>query len=134
MASFSHYSLQKAVFEKLTGNAPLMALITSVYDRPPAGASFPYITIGDADIADLSSLGALGTEQRVELHIWSREGGRAQAATIMDAVYGLLHNGSLTIIGQQLISIRFLSSEIMLENDGWTYHGRMQLRVLLYVV
>lgn len=131
MASFSHYALQKALYQKLTGNTPLMAVVTGIFDRAAQGTAFPYITIGDAVIHDWSTKSATGTQQLVEIHIWSREGGRKQAAEIMDMVYGLLHNGSLTVEAQALVMIRFVSSNLQLESDGWTYHGAMRLRVLL---
>lgn len=131
MVGFSHFVLQQALYERLTSNAPLMAMVSGVFDRVPDDTSFPYITLGDMAISDASALGTVGTDQRVDLHVWSREGGRKQAAAIMDSVYGLLHNANFSVTGQALVNARFSSSTIQLENDGWTYHGKMQFRVIL---
>ena len=108
-----------------------MALLTGVCDRPPQGTAFPYITLGESAGADWSSKTTTGMEHHVALHVWSREGGRKQAASVMDLVHTLLHDASLSVTGQTLVMIRFTGSSIVLENDGWTYHGEMHFRALL---
>ena len=52
MANFSHLPLQKAVYEALTSDTGLMALITGIYDRPVQNTSFPYVTIGGQRLVD----------------------------------------------------------------------------------
>ncbi len=131
MANFSHYSLQHAVYQQLSADSQLLTLVNAVYDRPPQGSAFPYITIGESKISDWSTKTTTGTEQVFAVHAWSRNGGRKEAATIMERVYMLLHQAGLTVTGQVLVSLRFVSSEIMLENDGFTYHGVMEFRALL---
>lgn len=131
MTIYSHQPMQKALYQQLTGNAPLMALVTGIYDRIPQGTPMPYIVLGDATLHDRSTKTSGGTEQLLTLRVWSREGGRKQAATIMEKVHSLLHEADILVEGQNLISIRFVSSAITLENDGYTYQGQMQFRALL---
>lgn len=131
MSSFSHYHLQTAIYQALTGDAALMSLVTAVYDRPPQGTGFAYITIGESAGSDWSSKTTGGMEHIIAVHVWSREGGRRQAAVIMERVHTLLHRADVAVSGQTLVMMRFVASEIVLENDGWTYHGVMQFRVLL---
>ena len=131
MANFSHYPLQSAIYSALTGDATLMALITGVFDRPPQGTAFPYITLGESFGRDLSTLATVGMEHHFTLHVWSREGGRKQAAQIMERLHTLLHQVILTVTGQTMVTMSFVSSTIMLEDDGWTYHGEMQFHTVL---
>jgi len=131
MTAFSQLALQTAIYTKLTGDATLMALITSVFDRQPQGSAFPYVTIGDCSAKDLSNKAGAGTEHKMTLHVWSREGGRTQAATIMDRLYQLLHQGTLTVSGHTLVVMHFITSAIVLESDGDTYHGTLTLRIVL---
>ena len=131
MADFSHFALQKAIYETLTADSTLMALVEGIYDRVPQDCAFPYISIGEAKIADWSTKTTTGTEQLISLYVCSREGGRKQAATIMERIHTLLHNASPAVDGQALISLRFVGSSIELESDGWTYRGMVQLRALL---
>lgn len=131
MENIGYYALQKAIYEKLVGNVSLMAVIVGVFDHTPQETAFPFVTIGDVAASDYSSLGKSGTEQRLNIHIWSREAGHKQVADIMEMIYGLLHNGSVTVVGQTLVAMRFLSTSIQLEGDGWTNHGVMRLLVHL---
>ncbi len=130
MTVFSQLALQTAIYEKLTGDTTLMAL-AKVYDHTPQGSAFPYVTIGDSTAKDISRMGAVGTEHKMTLHVWSREGGRAQTATIMNRLYELLHQGTLTVIGHTLVIMQFTASAITLENDGNTYQGTLAFRIVL---
>ena len=131
MGNFSHYPLQQAIYQKLTGDATLMALITGVFDRTPQDTNFPYISIGESAAHDWSNLGTTGTAHVLTLHVWSREGGRKQAAQIMERLYTLLHQGTLTVSGQSFVSMHFTASDIGMESDGWTYQAKMHFSVLL---
>ncbi len=131
MSGFSHLALQQSLYQTLTGDATLTALASGVFDRPPQSGAFPYVTLGDAAIKDRSTKTTTGSEQIVMLHVWSRDGGRKEAATIMDRIYVLLHQANLTVTGQTLVMIRFTASSLTQENDGVTYNGAMQFRALL---
>ena len=131
MANFSHYPLQQAVYGALTGDSTLMTLITGVFDRPPQGTAFPYITIGESNGSDWSSKTTVGMEHILPIYVWSREGGRKQSAQIMERIHTILHQANLTVTGQTLVLMRFIASHILLEDDGWTYQGVMQFRALL---
>jgi hypothetical protein len=131
MSAFSHYPLQKSVYETLSGDSALMALVSGVFDRPPQGTEFPYITLGEASGNDWSAAGVNGMQYLLALQIWSREGGRKQAALIRERVYTLLHQADLSVEGQTLVLLRFVSSAIALLDDGYTYHGAMGFQALL---
>ncbi|MDE3061210.1 MAG: DUF3168 domain-containing protein [Pseudomonadota bacterium] len=131
MANFSHLPLQEAVYTALTGDSTLMALITGVYDRPPEGTVFPYVTLGESVGADWSNAGTVGMEHVFSVRVWSRQGGRKEAATIMERLHTLLHEANLTVTGQTLVMMKFSASQITLENDGWTYQGIMKFQTYL---
>jgi hypothetical protein len=73
----------------------------------------------------------MGTEQQITLRIFSREAGRKQAAIIMDRIVDVIHQGGVSISGQIVTSARFVSSTITLLDDGRTYEGILNFRVLL---
>jgi len=131
MTTFSHYPLQQAIYQTLTNDSTLMSLVVGVFDRPVQGTAFPYVTIGESTGSDWSTKTTSGMQQVVTIRIWSREGGRAQAANIMTRIHTLLHQVPLSVTGQTLVSIRFVSSNIKLLNDGWTYQGFISFRALL---
>lgn len=123
MGALSHLNLQQALYTSLTGDSTLMAAVTGVYDRVTEGAVFPYITLGDIFSRDWATTTSNGLQLSIMLHIWSRSSGRKQTLMIMERVHALLHHSGLSISGQQLIMMRFGSSEVTLERDGITYHG-----------
>lgn len=131
MSVFSHYPLQKALYQTLSSDSSLMALVTGIFDHVPQAAVMPYITLGNAAGHDWSSKTSQGMEQQPVIHIWSRNGGRKETALIMERIHTLLHDAAITVVGQNLVSLRFVSSDIMLKDDGYTYQGQMRFRALL---
>jgi hypothetical protein len=131
MSNFSHLSLQKAVYQHLSGDTALMALVEGVYDRPPQGSAYPYITLGDIAVADWSTKTTEGFETLLTLQVWSRGGGRKEAALVAERVYALLHRANLSVSGHALVFLRFAAGDIELLDDGVTYHGRLRFRALL---
>jgi len=131
MANFSHYPLQSAIHAALTGNSPLMALISGVYDRPPQGTAYPYVTLGAMTGVDWSTKTTKGMEYSITLHVWSQQGGRKEVAVIMESLYAVLHQASLSVTGQTLVMMRFISSEINEQSDGYTYEGIMKFAAFL---
>lgn len=131
MTHFSHLPLQKAVYDVLTADATLMALITGLYDHVPQDTPYPYIFFGDVRVDDISNLSTQQMDIRLPFYIMSRQAGRAQTATIMDRVHFLLHEAALMPVGQILVSLRDVSNRITLQSDGFTYEGEMIFRALL---
>lgn len=130
MPAFSHAALQQALYTKLTADATLMALVTGVYDYVPQDAAFPYVMIGEIGISPLASAAGGGMDAAITLRALSREGGRKQAAAILERLHALLHRGTLSLSGFTLISLRFTGSDIALLADGVSHEGRLRLRAL----
>lgn len=131
MAVFQQFSLQKAVYQRLSGDSALMALVQGVYDRVVQGSAFPYVSLSGWEAVDWSSMTTDGVACQFTLHVWSREGGHKQAVKIMERLYVLLHDSSPVLEAGALISIRYVSSNVGLEDDGSTYCGKMRFRALV---
>lgn len=131
MPAFSYLALQTSIYATLIGDATLMGLVEGVYDRVPDNADFPYVTIGDMQGKDWSSKTFSGCQYTIEIHVYSREGGRTEAATIMGRIYTLLHGQALSVSGQTMILMQYISGDIALETDGWSYHGHIRFNTLL---
>ena len=56
MSTAASAALRAAVHDVLKNNAALNALLggSRVYDEPPRGAAFPYVTLGEARISNFS--------------------------------------------------------------------------------
>jgi len=130
------HNLQHAIYNALTGDAPLMALITGVYadveqpNLPEEDGDFPYITFGK-DVASMYDTKTKnGATALCQIDIWSRQNNLIEAKEIADAVYSVLQKGSLAITGANHIATRIERQEFTLDPDGQTKRGMVMARVV----
>ena len=125
-------ALRAAIHDALVNDSALTALIgaAKVYDEPPKGAAFPYVTLGDARIADFSTGTEPGEEHTLTLHAWSRQGGHREAHLIAGALLNALDDAPLTLTDHHLVNLRFALADIRREKDGRTYHALVRFRAV----
>ena len=126
------WETQKAVYEKLTGDTALMAMISGVYDHVPERSEFPYVTMGDIRANDNSVKATQGYQLDLNINVYSRGKGRKEILEIMSKVQELLVNENLAVVGGNHINTRFLSQGTALAKDGVTYQGKLFLRFVVY--
>ena len=130
MASAADLALQQAVFGVLDGDGVLTGLTTGVFDHVPGDAALPYVVIGEATAVDWSSKSFDGQRHSLTLHVWSAALGGAEAKTILDRLYTLLHRAELTLAGHALVLLRFEFSQTLRDVDDRTYHGVIRFGAL----
>ncbi len=123
--------LQQSIYQVLIGDEALGGLVTGIYDRAIEGTQYPYIIFGNMATTDWSTVTTSGISEEFTIEVWSREGGRKETVSLMESVSTLLHDTNPGVTGYSLVSLRLRSSEIKLENDGWTYHGVLKFHALL---
>ncbi|MEP9379731.1 DUF3168 domain-containing protein [Aquabacter sp. CN5-332] len=125
-------ALRQALHDRLVSDAPLAALLggARIHDTPPSTAEFPFVTLGEALVADWSTATEGGTEQSLTLHAWSRAGGRREAFAIAAAVQQALHDAPLALDGHRLANLRATTAEVRREGDGRTFHALMRFRAV----
>jgi len=124
-------ALQQAVVAALIADAAVGALIGDrIYDAPPRDAVFPYATVGDTRVADLSTATEAGAEHRLTLNVWSRERGKRQCYEILEAIEAALHDAPLALDDHALVNLRFEFAEVGRERDGITYRGQARFRAV----
>lgn len=132
MTGWQSWSLQKAVFAALTTDTDILAQLGGphVYDRVPADAQLPYITLGDGTWRDWSTSTEVGAEHDLRLHVWVRDGGRSVVRTIADTVHARLNDQALSLDLGVLINLRFQNARILTDPDGETWHGVLSYRAV----
>jgi len=130
------FALQHAVFNALNSDSALSALIDGIYDNqeqisnPESDASFPVLTISTGTILPWDDDTKLGGQADVEIHTWSRARNALQAKQIMDAVYNVLHRGTLTISGWLYVDCDMIDQiNPQRDPDGITRHGVQTFRI-----
>ena len=125
-------ALRAAVHDALNADAALVALLggAKVYDEPPASTAFPFVTIGEARVANFSAGDAPGEEHHLTLHGWSRQGGHREADMIAGALLAALDDAALALAGHRLVNLRFAVADVRREADGRTYHALVRFRAV----
>lgn len=128
----AQWELQKAVYEALKADAALQAQIgdpARIFDDPPVGAVFPYLTLGEARASDFKGVDG-GLEHDLKLYVFSRYAGRREVKRILAAVYDALHEAALTLTGHDLVNIRFVFADAFRRLDGEIYQGVARFRAV----
>ena len=128
----SSVALRAAIHDALHDDSALAAALGGgkIYDEPPKDADFPYITLGEARLLDVSSDGGETQEHQLTLHAWSRQGGHREAHVIAGALLQALDDAPLSPDGHRLVNLRFSIADIRRESDGRTYHALVRFRAV----
>ncbi len=128
----ANLALRAAIHHALAADSGLIAALggARVYDAPPRGVAFPYVTLGEARVTDASADDGPTQEHLLTLHAWSRQGGHKEAHGIAGALLQALDDAPLTPDGYRLVNLRFAVADIRRENDGHTYHAVVRFRAV----
>ena len=130
--SVGQFALQSAIYSALNGDSNLTSTLgASVFDDVTEGTSTPFITIGEETATEFDTKDLAGSENTINIHIWSEYKGSKETKQIMDRVHDLLHDSSLSVTGFNLVNMRFEFSDIIRDPDGVTRHGVMRFRAVI---
>ena len=120
---------QKKIYKALSG-----VISCPVYDNAPQGSSFPYVTIGEANLTDNDTDSSQSVYISYVIHTWSRADGRKEAKTIMGEIYNALHLTKFSESGYSFTENYFLSSDSFVETDGKTRHGVQTFKLTMEII
>jgi len=129
-------NLQRALYSKLTGDAPLMALITGVYAdvqqpaEPEDDTLFPYVTFGQDNLERWDTKTDFGVNALCQIDVWSRQNNYLEAKEVASNIHRVLHATSLTITDATHVLTRVESEDYTVDEDGHTKRGLMLVRVV----
>lgn len=125
-------ALRAAIHNALIADGALTALLggARIYDEPPKAVAFPYVTLGEARVANFSAGNEPGEEHQVMLHVWSRQGGHREAHLVTGALMQALDDAPLALAGHRLVNLRFALADVRREADGRTYHALVRFRAV----
>ena len=132
----SAYQLQFGIYTALDDDATLSALIVGIYDNPAQAGDpdddtlFPYVTISDGTSQPWDTDLDRGDEAIAEIHVWSRASNSLEAKEIQDAIYSVLHRGTIVISGSVFIGSDYITQTVQRDPDGITRHGVQEFRII----
>ena len=129
MSNLALMEVQRALYNKLAADGVLMGMVSGVYDIVPQRTPLPYIRIGDGD-QKVTPADALNvSECKLDLHVWTDVGGRKTALAIMNRLHALIHLGTLTLSGFQLVTLRSEQATTSLVEQGTYLSGVLTVLV-----
>ncbi|WP_353641321.1 DUF3168 domain-containing protein [Mesorhizobium sp. WSM2239] len=122
--------LQKAIFAALITETAVAD--GRIYDRVPENPTFPYVTIGDAQVINDGNSCGDGWEVFEDVHLWSRpeSGSKVEVKDLAPSVVSRLAT-TLAVTGFVVILAELNSSRTFRDPDGLTEHSVLTFRFLL---
>jgi len=122
--------LQKAIVARLRADASLTALVAGrVYDAPPVNPTFPYVTLGEADVLVQRADSYDGSEVSMAVHGWSRAVGFPEVKRIAAAIRASLHEAPLVLAdGERLVDVEVTDNRALRDPDGLSSHAVVSVR------
>lgn len=132
MSGSPQWVLQDAVYTRLSGDSTLVTTLgASVYDYPPEGAAYPYVTLGESTEVPSDTMGQTGRDVTLTLHYWSQVKGMEQVHKIHNRVDELLNDWQPTgLTGWTSVILQLEFYEAFRDGDGATRHGVARYRAL----
>lgn len=132
MSGVGAEALHKAVYEALTADSALMALISGVYDRVPEGTALPYVVFDRTESSDASSGADEAERIALGLNVYSRSGGRKQVLDIMERLHAVLHHQTPVLTGGwRAVWMRVDTARVRMLGDGMTWQGVASVSALV---
>mgnify|MGYP001222844618 CR=1 FL=1 len=125
------WPVQRAVYQRLTSHAPLMARVTGVLDDVPEGQPFPYVTLGEWTEIPVLAFGEDGSETTLTLHVWSRYRGWKECNEIVALLNEALDDAELEVEGYRTVLVVYDSATAIRDTDGVTRHMVVRYRLIL---
>ncbi|MFH8797054.1 DUF3168 domain-containing protein [Streptomyces sp. NPDC017941] len=125
------WPLQTALYAKLTGHAPLTALVSGIYDEVPEQVVHPYVSLGSITESADDAHNQRGLEVAVVLHVWSKYRGFREAAAILTALDAALDRQPLSVAGYRDVSIAHTQHTEVRDPDPDIRHINVSYRVWL---
>jgi hypothetical protein len=121
MAYSVELALQKIFFREIGTALPTVTASTQPVHTQP----LPYIQFGQTDVVDFPA----GHELTAEIHTWEKAMGPDGLKTKMQAIRDALHGKANTIQdGWSFTALREVSGDVIIDEDGETWHGIQRFR------
>lgn len=131
MSMLALMEVQRALFTKLSGDGVLMGMVSGVYDNVPQNTPLPYVVIGDGNQNIRPADGMVVSECQLTLHVWAEAGGRKALLTLLNRLQALLHMGTLTLGGFQLVALHVEQASTKIAEQGTFLEGSMTVFIAL---
>ncbi len=132
---YHSFDLQSAVYSLLSGDSSLDTLIGDgrIYDSvAPQDSAYPYVVIGMETVSDAGTNTLDGNIYNLNIEVWSQYRGQKQIKEVMERIYNLVNNVSISVSGADSVMSYVNNTTTMVEVDGITRHGIVNVDFTIY--
>lgn len=129
MSDSPAFPIQEAVYQRLTGDTPLMNQVTGVFDHVPENIDHPYVVIGEAIETPDNSHTEFGRETVITLHVWSKFRGMSEALKVVRRIIDLLDHQPLVVEDHHHVATRYEFSQTLRDPNPDLRHIPVRFRV-----
>ena len=132
---YHSFDLQSAVYSLLSGDSSLDTLIGDgrIYDSvAPQDSAYPYVVIGMETVSDVGTNTLDGNIYNLNIEVWSQYRGQKQIKEVMERIYNLVNNVSISVSGADSVMSNVNNTTTMVEVDGITRHGIVNVDFTIY--
>lgn len=124
--------IQKAIYERLSGDDELKTIVNGVFDHVPETAVMPYVVVGETVESPDDTLDSFGADTLVGVHVWSRARGFVEGNTIAGRIMALLdrQHHVLTVQGHRVVAVRFRQEQPVKDPDPQIRHVIVRFQVV----
>lgn len=124
-------ALTTTVLAALRADTILIATLGDrIWDAAPRDPGFPHLVVDETASRDRSGVDASLEETRLTLKIFSRAGGRAEAARLAERVETVLTGATLAPTGRRVVLVRRDATETRILRDRLTTEAAIRLVAL----
>ncbi len=123
---YHSFDLQSAIYSLLSGDSTLDGLVgnNKIFDSiAPQDTAYPYVIIGLETMRDVGTKTLDGNVYNVDIDVWSQYRGQKEIKEIMERIYNLLNNGTISVSGASSVMSYVVNAVTLTEVDGITRHG-----------
>ncbi|MEM7619768.1 MAG: DUF3168 domain-containing protein [Pseudomonadota bacterium] len=131
MAGDGSLDVQGAVYSVLANLNPALAG-GRIYDYVKDDVAFPFVRIDGSTSAPADVDGFSGTDEVIQIAVFSQAYGKREIKDLMGQVKEALHNVNLTVANRPTALCWWDGTNLRRDPDGITHQGIMRFRVLSY--
>ena len=126
-------SMQAAVRDRLIASTDVTALVpaSNILDKNSLPQVFPSIILGEGQVIPDNGIARNRHAVFLDLHIWQKEPGLAQAKAIAGAARAALKDAPWTATGLHVADLQFPMVRFMRDNSGLYSHGVITLKAIV---
>lgn len=121
------WPLQQAIYNRLSSDATISGMVTSVFDSVKKDQPYPYIVIGEPSVLPFDTKNTFGEEISLVIHVWSDYQGKKECYSIIGACLNALSQ-RLDVTGFEVLKAGRTQMQVFDDIDPRIKHGVLRMQ------